>query len=87
MTAESTLGQAPTARNGSLVGVALEFLRRFDNGLVLSTRSYTALVRICGRTQEFIAQYWPQQNGMVGRVIRTLKEHAAIDIASKHATC
>jgi putative transposase len=73
-TAESALEQALIARYGSLGKVAKPFLLRSDNGLVFTSRSYTALVRGYGLNQEFIAPYSPQQNGMVERVIRTLKE-------------
>ncbi len=45
-----------------------------DNGLIFTSRSYTALVRSYGLRQEFITPHCPQQNGMVERVIRTLKE-------------
>ncbi|WP_306481824.1 integrase core domain-containing protein [Limnobacter sp.] len=38
------------------------------------SRSYTALVRSYGLQQEFITPYSPEQNGIVERVIRTLKE-------------
>ncbi|WP_223814339.1 integrase core domain-containing protein [Roseicitreum antarcticum] len=51
-----------------------EFLLRSDNGLVFTSRKYTALVRSYGLKQEFITPHCPQQNGMVERVIRTLKE-------------
>src|SRR3546814_12950553 len=37
----------------------------------------TALVRSYGLKQEFITPHCPQQNGMVERVIRTLKEQCA----------
>ncbi|MBT2869262.1 transposase family protein [Chromobacterium violaceum] len=47
---------------------------RSDNGLVFTSRNYTALVRSYGLQQEFITPYTPEQNGMVERVIRTLKE-------------
>lgn len=50
------------------------FLLRSDNGLVFTSRDYTALVRSYGLRQEFITPHCPQQNGMVERVIRTLKE-------------
>ena len=50
------------------------FLLRSDNGLVFSSRSYTQLVRSYGLRQEFITPHCPQQNGMVERLIRTLKE-------------
>ncbi len=40
----------------------------------LTSRKYTALVRSDGLKQEFITPHCPQQNGMVERVIRPLKE-------------
>jgi putative transposase len=43
-------------------------------GLVFTSRSHIALVRSYGLRQEFITPHCPQQNGMVERVIRTLKE-------------
>lgn len=52
----------------------MPFLLRSDNGLVFTSRSYTALVRSYGLRQEFITPHCPQQNGMIERVIRTLKE-------------
>lgn len=51
-----------------------EFLLRSDNGLVFASHKFTALVRSYGLKQEFITPHCPQQNGMVERVIRTLKE-------------
>ncbi|MEJ1962986.1 MAG: integrase core domain-containing protein [Gammaproteobacteria bacterium] len=42
--------------------------------MVLTSRSYTALARSYGLRQEFITPHCPEQNGMVERVIRTLKE-------------
>lgn len=53
-----------------------DLLRRYY-GLVFTSRSYTALVRSYGLRQEFITPHCPQQNGMVERVIRTLKEQCA----------
>jgi putative transposase len=76
-TAESALEQALIARYGSLGRVAEPFLLRSDNGLVFTSRSYTALVRSYGLRQEFITPHCPEQNGMVERVIRTLKEQCA----------
>jgi putative transposase len=66
-TAESALEQALIARYGCLGRVAKPFLLRSDNGLVFTSRSY-------GLQQEFITPYSPEQNGMVERVIRTLKD-------------
>ncbi len=50
------------------------FLLHSGNGLVFTSRDYTRLVRSYGLKQEFITPHCPQQNGMVERVIRTLKE-------------
>ncbi|QIM70231.1 transposase [Bordetella trematum] len=76
-TAGSALEHALIARFGTLGRVPVPFLLRSDNGLVFTSRSYTALVRGYGLRQEFITPHCPQQNGMVERVIRTLKEQCA----------
>lgn len=73
-TAESALEQALIARFGTLGRVPAPFLLRSDNGLVFTSRSFTALVRSYGLQQEFITPHNPEQNGLVERVIRTLKE-------------
>jgi putative transposase len=73
-TAASALEQALIARFGTLGKVPQEFLLRSDNGLVFTSRKYTAVVKSYGLRQEFITPHCPQQNGMVERVIRTLKE-------------
>lgn len=76
-TAESALEQALIARFGTLGKVQKSFLLRSDNGLVFTSRSYTALVKSYGLRQEFITPHCPQQNGMIERFIRTLKEQCA----------
>ena len=73
-TAESALEQALIVRFGTLGRVPTAFLLRSDNGLIFTSRSYTALVRGYGLPQEFITPHSPEQNGMVERLIRTLKE-------------
>ncbi len=73
-TAGSALEHALIARFGALGRVPIPFLLRSDNGLVFTSRSYTALVRGYELRQEFITPHCPQQNGMVKPVIRTLKE-------------
>ena len=73
-TAEAALEQALIARFGTLGRVPTSFLLRSDNGLVFTSRSYTALVRSYGLRQEFITPHSPEQNGMVERLIRTLKD-------------
>ena len=76
-TAAAALEQALIARYGTLGRVAQAFLLRSDNGLVFTSRNHTRLVRSYGLKQEFITPHCPQQNGMVERVIRTLKEQCA----------
>lgn len=73
-TAEAALEQALLSRYGTLGRVATPFLLRSDNGLVFTSRSYTALVRSYGLRQEFITPHTPEQNGLCERVIRSLKE-------------
>ena len=41
-----------------------------NNGLVFGSRAYRALVRDHGLTQECIAPYTPEQNGLCERLIR-----------------
>ena len=73
-TATAALEQALIARFGTLGRVPVPFLLRSDNGLVFTSCRYTRLVRRYGLRQEFITPHCPQQNGMVERLIRTLKE-------------
>jgi putative transposase len=73
-TAVAALEQALIVRFGTLGRVRQPFLLRSDNGLVFTSRAYTRLVKSYGLQQEFITPHCPQQNGMVERVIRTLKE-------------
>jgi len=48
------------ARFGTLGRVPESFLLRSDNGLIFTSRHYTALVRSYGLQQEFITPYCPQ---------------------------
>jgi putative transposase len=73
-TATAALEQALIARFGSFGRVNRLFLLRSDNGLAFTSRNYTRMVRSYGIRREFIAPHCPQQNGMIERVIRTLKE-------------
>lgn len=73
-TPEAALEQALISRFGCLGRVPRTFLLRSDNGLVFTSRSYTALVRGYGLRQEFITPHSPEQNGMIERLIRTLKD-------------
>lgn len=45
-----------------------------DNGLLFSSRNYTGTVKAYAMTQEFTTQYTPEQNGLVVRFFRSLKE-------------
>jgi putative transposase len=88
-TAASALEHGLINRFGTLRKVPREFLLRFDNGLVFTSHRYIALVRSYGLKQEFIAPHCPQQNGMVERVIRTIKEqciHRQLFDSIQHAT-
>jgi putative transposase len=76
-TAEAALEQALIARYGTLGRVPTPFLLRSDNGLVFTSRNFTALARSYGLRQEFITPHSPEQNGMIERLIRTLKEQCA----------
>ncbi|WP_316679515.1 hypothetical protein [Ralstonia chuxiongensis] len=73
-TASSALEHALIARFAALGRAPKPFLLRSDNGLVFTSRNYTVVVRSYGLRQEFITLHCTQQNGMVERVIRTLKE-------------
>ena len=73
-TAVSALEHALITRFGTLGKVDEPFLLRSDNGLVFTSRAYTKLVRSYGLKQEFITPHCPQQNGMMERLIRSLKE-------------
>ena len=73
-TAEAALEHALINRFGCLGRVPQTFKLRSDNGLVFCSKTYTSLVKSYGLTQEFITPYTPQQNGMVERLIRTIKE-------------
>ena len=58
--------------------VTAPFLLRRDNGLVFTSRSYTRLVKSYGLRQEFITPHSHEQNGLVERVIRTIKEQRVV---------
>jgi len=57
--------------------VAITLNKRFlprCYGLVFTSHHFTKIARSYGLKQEFITSHCPQQNGMVERFIRTLKE-------------
>lgn len=73
-TAGAALEQALIARFGSLGRVSTPFLLRSDNGLVFTSQHFRRLTKSYGLQQEFITPHCPKQNGMVERLIRSLKE-------------
>lgn len=73
-TAASALELALIARFGTLGAVPEPFLLRSDNGLVFTSRHYTAMGQKLRAAPGVHHPHCPQQNGMVERVIRTLKE-------------
>ena len=73
-TVEAALEEALIFRFGSLGRVSGKLVLRSDNGLVFTSRRYTATAKAYGLSQEFITPYTPEQNGLVERFIRTLKE-------------
>ena len=62
------------ARFGALGRVSTPFLLRSDNGLVFTSNHFRRLTKTYDLQQEFITPHCPQQNGMVERLIRSLKE-------------
>lgn len=73
-TAERALDNALLNRFGYCYGAPPEMTIRHDNGLVFGSRQYVRTVRAYGLTQEYIAPYTPEQNGLCERFIRTFKE-------------
>lgn len=47
---------------------------RSDNGLIFTSRSFRAACKFYRLEQEFITPYTPEQNGMIERFFRSLKE-------------
>ena len=73
-TAEAALEEALIHRFGHLGRTTKPIILRSDNGLVFTSKRYTNTVRSYGLTQEFITPYTPEQNGIVERFIKSLKE-------------
>lgn len=73
-TAEAALEEALIHRLGHLQRLKKLLLLRSDNGLVFSSKRYTETVNAYGLTQEFFTPYNPEQNGLMERFFRSLKE-------------
>ena len=73
-TAEAAQEEALIYRFSTLERITQPLTLRSDNGLVFSSRHHTVTVNAYGFTQEFTTPYTPEQNGLVERFFRSLKE-------------
>ena len=72
--AERALEEACIARFGTLRPDGETPVVRSDNGLVFQSRRFRAACRDYRLRQEFITPYTPEQNGIIERFFRSLKE-------------
>jgi putative transposase len=72
--AERALEEACLARFGTLRPEGATPVVRSDNGLIFQSRRFRAACRDYRLRQEFITPYTPEQNGLVERFFRSLKE-------------
>jgi putative transposase len=66
--------EACLARFGTLRPKEQIPIIRSDNGLIFQSRRFRAALKDYGITQEFITPYTPEQNGIIERFFRSLKE-------------
>jgi putative transposase len=72
--AERALEESCLARFGTLRPDGSTPVVRSDNGLIFQSRRFRAACRDYRLRQEFITPYTPEQNGIVERFFRSLKE-------------
>lgn len=72
--AERALEEACLARFGTLRPDGATPVLRSDNGLIFQSRQFRAACKDYRLTQEFVTPYTPEQNGMIERFFRSLKE-------------
>ncbi|MBE3037607.1 MAG: transposase family protein [Chloroflexi bacterium] len=72
--AERAIEEACIARFGTLRPAGATPVVRSDNGLIFQSRRFRAACRDYHLTQEFITPYNPEQNGIIERFFRSLKE-------------
>lgn len=72
--AERALEDACISRFGTLRPMGKTPVVRSDNGLIFQSRRFRAACPDYRLGQEFITPYTPEQNGMIERSFRTLKE-------------
>ncbi|WP_353661657.1 IS3 family transposase [Hydrogenimonas sp. SS33] len=73
-TVEAALQEGLIYRFGRLKRLEKPIILRSDNGLVFSSKSFAKTIKDYNFTQEFITPYTPEQNGMIERFFRTIKE-------------
>ncbi len=72
--AERALESACLARFGTLRPIGHTPIVRSDNGLIFQSRRFRAACHDYRLGQEFVTPYTPEQNGIVERFFRSLKE-------------
>lgn len=72
--AERALEMACLARFGTLRPSGAVPIIRSDNGLIFQSRRFRDACRFYRLSQEFITPYTPEQNGLIERWFRSLKE-------------
>jgi putative transposase len=72
--AERALEEACLGRFGTLRPEGAVPVIRSDNGLIFQSRSFRAACKDYRLSQEFVTPYTPEQNGMIERFFRSLKE-------------
>jgi len=72
--AERALEEACLRRFGTLRPSGATPVVRSDNGLIFQSRRFRAACRDYRLSQEFITPYTPEQNGMIERFFKSLKE-------------
>ena len=72
--AERALEEACLERFGTLRPAGATPVVRSDNGLIYQSRRFRAACRDYRLTQEFITPYTPEQNGIIERFFRSLRE-------------
>lgn len=72
--AERAIEEACIKRFGTLRPLGVAPVLRSDNGLVFQSRRFRSACRDYRLRQEFITPYTPEQNGIIERFFRSLKE-------------
>ena len=72
--AERALEEACLERFGTVQPTGPRPVIRSDNGLIFQSRRFRESCRDYGLSQEFITPYTPEQNGLIERFFRSLKE-------------